>query len=130
MAGKSTAMRQTALCAIFHQMGGYVPAREAQMPVFDQIFTRVGASDDLAQGQSTFMVEMSEAAKILRCATKSSLIILDEIGRGTSTEDGMAIAHAILEELVASMGSYFLFATHFHDFQKFRSVVFLLRFEF
>ena len=115
MAGKSTVMRQTALCAILHQMGSFIPAQSGSLPIFDQIFTRVGAADDLAQGQSTFMVEMSEAAKIMKTATKSSLVIVDEIGRGTSSEDGMAIAQAVLEELCQEIGCYFLFATHFHD---------------
>lgn len=115
MAGKSTVMRQTALCAILHQIGSFVPAREAMMPVFDQIFTRVGAADDLARGQSTFMVEMSEAALILRQATSQSLVILDEVGRGTSTSDGLAIASAILEDLVSRIRCFCLFATHYHE---------------
>ncbi len=115
MAGKSTVMRQTALCAILHQIGSFIPAREAKMPIFDQIFTRVGAADDLARGQSTFMVEMSEAALILRQATAQSLVILDEVGRGTSTSDGLAIASAILEDLVARVHCFCLFATHYHE---------------
>jgi len=115
MAGKSTAMRQTAIIAILHQIGSYVPAQEAELPIFDRIFTRVGASDDLARGQSTFMVEMSETAHILRQASKRSLVILDEVGRGTSTQDGMAIASAILESLVLNKGCYTLFATHYHE---------------
>lgn len=115
MAGKSTVMRQTAIAAILHQIGSYVPAREALMPIFDQVFTRVGAADDLSRGQSTFMVEMSEAASILRQATKRSLVILDEVGRGTSTEDGLAIASAILEYIAKNLQSYTLFATHYHE---------------
>lgn len=115
MAGKSTVMRQAALCAILHQIGSFIPAREAKMPIFDQIFTRVGAADDLAKGQSTFMVEMSEAATILRQATSRSLVILDEVGRGTSTSDGLAIASAILEELVCRTRCFCLFATHYHE---------------
>ena len=115
MAGKSTVMRQVALLAILHQMGSYVPASEAQLPVFDNIFTRVGASDHLAQGKSTFMVEMSESATILRKATDRSLVILDEVGRGTSTTDGLAIASAILEEISKKVNCYTLFATHYHE---------------
>ncbi len=115
MAGKSTIMRQVAILALMHQIGSFVPAEEAVLPIFDQIFTRVGASDDLAQGKSTFMVEMSEASMILRQATSKSLVILDEVGRGTSTEDGMAIALAILEDLSERVGCFCLFATHFHD---------------
>ncbi|MFK7871858.1 MAG: DNA mismatch repair protein MutS [Oligoflexales bacterium] len=115
MAGKSTVMRQTALCAILNQAGGYVPAEKAALPVFDQIFTRVGASDDISRGLSTFMVEMSEAAMILRQSTHKSLVILDEVGRGTSTEDGLAIALAILEELVKEVDCWTLFATHYHE---------------
>ncbi|MFW7382029.1 MAG: DNA mismatch repair protein MutS [Oligoflexus sp.] len=115
MAGKSTAMRQTAIIAILHQIGSYVPAEEARLPIFDRIFTRVGAADDLSRGQSTFMVEMSEAAQILRQATERSLVILDEVGRGTSTQDGMAVAAAILENLVLKKSCYTLFATHYHE---------------
>jgi DNA mismatch repair protein MutS len=115
MAGKSTVMRQTAMIAILHQIGSYVPALKAELPLFDRIFTRVGASDDLSRGQSTFMVEMSEAAHILRQATDQSLVILDEVGRGTSTQDGMAIASAILENLANQVSCYTLFATHYHE---------------
>ena len=97
MAGKSTYMRQTALIVLMAQMGSFVPAKSAVIGVVDRVFTRIGASDDLAAGQSTFMVEMSEMANILRHATAQSLLILDEIGRGTSTYDGMAIARAVLE---------------------------------
>ncbi|MCX6125829.1 MAG: DNA mismatch repair protein MutS [Proteobacteria bacterium] len=115
MAGKSTVMRQTALLAIMCQAGSYVPANSAEMPIFDRIFTRVGAADDLSRGQSTFMVEMIEAAEILRQATDRSLVILDEVGRGTSSSDGLAIAAAILEELVDRVNCFSLFATHYHE---------------
>ena len=115
MAGKSTIMRQVALCAILNQTGGVIPARAAGMPVFDGVFTRVGASDDLSKGLSTFMVEMSEAAHILRNGTSESLVILDEVGRGTSTEDGLAIASAILEFIAADLGCWTLFSTHYHE---------------
>lgn len=115
MAGKSTVMRQTALAAILHQIGSYVPASAAVMPIFDQIFTRVGAADDLSRGQSTFMVEMIEAATILRQASSKSLVILDEVGRGTSTQDGLAIAAAILRHISEDIGCYTLFATHYHE---------------
>ena len=115
MAGKSTVMRQVALSAILCQSGGFVPATQAIMPIFDQIFTRVGASDDLSQGLSTFMVEMTESAQIMRHATADSLVILDEVGRGTSTEDGVAIASAILEYLAVQVSPWTLFATHFHE---------------
>lgn len=115
MAGKSTIMRQTAICAILHQMGSLLPAVEASLPLFDRVFTRVGAADDLSRGQSTFMVEMSEAAYILRQASPKSLVILDEVGRGTSTQDGLALASAILEELARHIGCYSLFATHYHE---------------
>jgi DNA mismatch repair protein MutS len=115
MAGKSTIMRQTAVIALLAQIGAYVPAKEAELIVFDRIFTRVGAADDLSRGQSTFMVEMSEAAEILRLATSQSLVILDEVGRGTSTADGLALARAILEDLVDRIGCYTMFATHYHE---------------
>jgi DNA mismatch repair protein MutS len=115
MAGKSTVMRQTAVCAILSQVGSFVPAESATLPIFDQIFTRVGASDDLSRGQSTFMVEMAETSMILRHATPASLVILDEVGRGTSTEDGLAIASAILENLALVIDCHSLFATHFHE---------------
>lgn len=115
MAGKSTVMRQTAIAAILCQIGSFVPAQAARLPVFDRIFTRVGAADDLSRGQSTFMVEMSEAANILRNATQKSLVILDEVGRGTSTQDGLAIASAILLDLTRRVRCYSLFATHYHE---------------
>jgi DNA mismatch repair protein MutS len=115
MAGKSTVMRQVAVAVLMAQAGGFVPAREARMGVVDRVYTRVGASDNLAQGQSTFMVEMQEAASILRGATKRSLVILDEIGRGTSTYDGLAIAWAIAEHLHDGIACRAMFATHYHE---------------
>ncbi len=116
MAGKSTYMRQVALICIMAQIGSFVPAKEARISVIDKVFTRVGASDDLAMGQSTFMLEMSEVAYILANATKQSLIIYDEIGRGTSTFDGMSIARAVAEyTLGKKIGAKTLFATHYHE---------------
>jgi len=117
MAGKSTVLRQTALIVLMAQMGGFVPAAAAEIGVVDRIFTRVGAMDDLRRGQSTFMVEMNETANILHNATPQSLVILDEIGRGTSTYDGLAIAWAVAEELVnkGGRGVKTLFATHYHE---------------
>ena len=117
MAGKSTYMRQIALITIMAQMGCVVPAKSARIGIVDRVFTRVGASDDLASGQSTFMVEMSEVADILTGATRFSLVILDEIGRGTSTFDGMSIARAVVEYIadVKKLGSRTLFATHYHE---------------
>ena len=120
MAGKSTYMRQVALITLMAHLGSFVPAKSAKIPIVDRIFTRVGASDDLASGQSTFMVEMSETAYILRNATRHSLIILDEIGRGTSTFDGLAIAWAVVEYLCdpARVGAKTLFATHYHELSE------------
>lgn len=115
MGGKSTYMRQVALCVIMAQIGSFVPCDEASLPVFDQIFTRIGASDDLISGQSTFMVEMLEANNALRYATKDSLIIFDEIGRGTATFDGMAIAQAMIEFIATKVQCVTLFSTHYHE---------------
>ncbi len=117
MAGKSTYMRQTALIALMAQIGSFVPAAEAKIGIVDNIFTRIGASDDLASGQSTFMVEMNEVADIIKNATSNSLLILDEIGRGTSTFDGMSIAKAVLEYIAnpKMLGAKTLFATHYHE---------------
>ena len=115
MAGKSTFLRQNALIAVLAQMGGYVPATSARIGVVDRLFSRVGAADDLARGRSTFMVEMVETAAILNQATKRSLVILDEIGRGTATFDGLSIAWAVVEHLVEVNGCRALFATHYHE---------------
>jgi len=115
MAGKSTYMRQVALIALMAQMGSFVPARRCECGVVDKIFTRIGASDDLASGQSTFMLEMNEVSYILKNATKKSLCILDEIGRGTSTFDGLSIAWAVTEHIAKKIGAKTLFATHYHE---------------
>ncbi|MPM66914.1 DNA mismatch repair protein MutS [bioreactor metagenome] len=117
MAGKSTYMRQTALIALMAHIGSFVPATEADVCIVDRIFTRIGASDDLSSGQSTFMVEMSEVANILHNASANSLLILDEIGRGTSTFDGLSIAWSVLEYIADAKrcGAKALFATHYHE---------------
>jgi DNA mismatch repair protein MutS len=115
MAGKSTYLRQVALITLLAQIGSFVPARKANIGLVDRIFTRVGAEDDIASGKSTFMVEMEETAAILHHATQHSLIILDEIGRGTSTYDGLAIARAVVEHLHNLTGARTLFATHYHE---------------
>ena len=115
MAGKSTYMRQLGIIAIMAQIGCFVPAREAMLPVFDKIFTRIGASDDLVSGESTFMVEMMEASRAIRFATKNSLILFDELGRGTATFDGMSLAEAILEYIASKIRCKTLFSTHYHE---------------
>lgn len=115
MAGKSTLMRQVALIALMAQAGSFVPAAQADLPLFDQVFTRVGASDFLTEGLSTFMVEMTESAEMLRKATPRSLLVLDEVGRGTSTFDGMALAQGILEYILKKLRCLTLFATHYHE---------------
>ena len=125
MAGKSTYMRQTALIVLMAQIGSFVPADEANIGICDRIFTRVGASDDLASGQSTFMVEMTEVANILRNATKNSLLVLDEIGRGTSTFDGLSIAWAVIEHISNPkiLGAKTLFATHYHELTELEGTI-------
>ena len=115
MGGKSTCMRQNALLVVMAQMGSFIPAKTAQLPIFDRIFTRIGASDDILTGKSTFMVEMMEANTALRYATKHSLILFDEIGRGTATYDGMALAQAMLEYIDEAIGAKTLFSTHYHE---------------
>ena len=125
MAGKSTYMRQTALIVLMAQLGSFVPADDANIGICDRIFTRVGASDDLASGQSTFMVEMTEVANILRNATKNSLRVLDEIGRGTSTFDGLSIAWAVVEHISNPklLGAKTLFATHYHELTELEGTI-------
>ena len=115
MGGKSTYLRQAALISVMAQMGSFVPADEAVLPLVDRVFTRIGASDNLARGRSTFMVEMTETAVILNTATPQSLIVLDEIGRGTATYDGLALAWSVIEHLHERTGAYTLFATHYHE---------------
>src|SRR6185312_3366141 len=121
MAGKSTFLRQVALLTLMAQMGSFVPAKAARIGVADRIFTRVGAADELSRGQSTFMVEMTEAANILNNATSRSLVILDEIGRGTSTYDGVSLAWAITEYLHEAVKCRSLFATHYHELAQLAS---------
>ena len=118
MAGKSTYLRQNALIALLAQTGSYVPASKARLGIVDRIFCRVGASDNLAKGESTFLVEMTETANILHAATKRSLVIMDEVGRGTSTEDGLAIARAVSEYLLDTIGCKTFFATHYHELSR------------
>ena len=115
MGGKSTYLRQTALISVLAQSGSFVPASRARLPLVDRIFTRIGASDNLSLGRSTFMVEMVETAQILNAATEHSLILLDEIGRGTATYDGLAIAWAVAEHILARVRAKTLFATHYHE---------------
>jgi DNA mismatch repair protein MutS len=123
MAGKSTYLRQIGLIAIMAQIGSFIPAKKAVLPIFDKVFTRVGASDNLAQGQSTFLVEMIETANILNSATASSLILLDEIGRGTSTFDGLSLAWSIVEYIHNHKGAKTLFATHYHELTELENVL-------
>jgi DNA mismatch repair protein MutS len=118
MAGKSTYMRQVALITILAHIGSFVPASSAEIPITDKIFTRIGASDNLIFNQSTFMVEMTEVASILRNATQKSLLILDEVGRGTSTFDGLSIAWAVVEHIVTKVKAKTLFATHYHELSE------------
>ena len=127
MSGKSTYMKQIALISIMAQIGSYVPATEAKLPIVDKYLTRIGASDDILSGQSTFMVEMSEVSNILNNATENSLIILDEVGRGTSTFDGVSIATAISEYIHEKIKAKTIFATHYHELtdleKKYKNVV-------
>ncbi|WP_438816365.1 MutS-related protein, partial [Treponema endosymbiont of Eucomonympha sp.] len=118
MAGKSTYLRQNALIALLAQTGSFVPAEQAHIGIIDRIFCRVGASDNLARGESTFLVEMSETAYILRSATARSLVIMDEVGRGTSTADGLAIARAVSEHLLNALHCKTFFATHYHELTR------------
>jgi DNA mismatch repair protein MutS len=115
MAGKSTIMRQVAISCLLAQIGSFIPASKAKLPIVDHIFTRIGASDQLTEGLSTFMVEMKETSEMVSQATPNSLLILDEIGRGTSTYDGLSLAQSILEHLLEKVGATVLFATHYHE---------------
>jgi DNA mismatch repair protein MutS len=121
MGGKSTYLRQAALLAILAQMGSFVPAESALMPLVDRVFTRIGAADNLARGRSTFLVEMTETAVILNTATARSLIVLDEIGRGTATYDGLALAWAVIEHIHRHIRAKTLFATHYHELTELAS---------
>lgn len=123
MAGKSTFMRQIAIITLLAQIGSYVPAKEADIGIVDRIFTRIGASDNLSQGESTFMVEMNEVSNILKHSTKNSLLILDEVGRGTSTYDGLSIAWAVVEDIALNIKAKTLFATHYHELTQLESKV-------
>ena len=127
MAGKSTYMRQLGIIAIMAQIGCFVPASEATLPVFDKIFTRIGASDDLVSGESTFMVEMMEASRAIRYATRNSLILFDELGRGTATFDGMSLAQAILEYIANKIKCKTLFSTHYHELTDMEKTIFNLK---
>ena len=118
MSGKSTYMRELAITIILNQIGSFVPAKEAKIPIFDKIFTRIGASDDLVGGESTFMVEMKESSNALLNATENSLILFDELGRGTSTYDGMALAGSIIEYIASDIKCLTLFSTHYHELTK------------
>ena len=121
MAGKSTVLRQIGLIVLMAQIGSFVPASAARIGVVDRIFTRVGASDNLVRGQSTFMVEMTETSAILHTATARSLVLLDEIGRGTATYDGVSIAWAVTEHLHERVGCKTVFATHYHELPSYRN---------
>ncbi len=123
MGGKSTYLRQAALISILAQMGSFVPAVQAKLPLLDRVFTRIGASDNLARGRSTFLVEMSEVAAILNTATAASLVLLDEVGRGTSTFDGLSSAWAVVESLPAGARPRTLFATHYHELTELETLL-------
>lgn len=123
MAGKSTYMRQVAVITLLAHIGSFVPATEVQIPITDRIFTRIGASDDLSYGQSTFMVEMVEVANILHNATDKSLILLDEVGRGTSTFDGLSIAWSLMEYISKNLKAKTLFSTHYHELTELEGIL-------